>query len=248
MTSNQNATVTAIIPVLGDTEQLARLLKIMAGMTDPPEETIVVDGADNPECRNLCEHYALNYVATRPGRGHQLNVGAKMAGGQVLWFVHADATPAGNSTRMIREFIAQGGIGGYFRFHFAGPTSFMKEMLAKLINFRARYGTPYGDQGLFATRLAYINVGGFPDDPLFEEVPFVRRLRCIGRFSELPAMIGVSQRRWQRDGWVRRTLANRLMAFGYMFGMSPEALARRYRPLSPADKPSDRSPGNRIST
>jgi hypothetical protein len=64
---------------------------------------------------------------------------------------------------------------------------------------------------------------------LFEEVPLVRALRRAGRFARVGATIGVSPRRWERDGWVRRTLENRVLALGYLAGISPRRLARRYR-------------------
>jgi hypothetical protein len=79
------------------------------------------------------------------------------------------------------------------------------------------------------TRAAYEQAGGFADAPLFEEVPLVRALRRAGRFDSVDAAIGVSPRRWERDGWVRRTLENRLLALAYMAGISPHRLARRYR-------------------
>ena len=114
----------------------------------------------------------------------------------------------------------------YFRF--AGAPDWRKRALAALINARARVGVPYGDQGLFATRAAYEAAGGFADAPLFEEVPLVRGLRRQGRFVALGESIGVSPRRWERDGWLRRTLANRALALAYMAGAAPERLARRY--------------------
>jgi len=249
MTEHQNITITAVIPVLGETDALARLLKIMAGITDPPEEVIVVDASDSPRCRALCADYGHRYLSTRPGRGHQLNAGAGAATGHVLWFVHADGTPPGRSTTLIRRSIAAGGVGGYFRFHFAGPRGgLLRTLLERLINLRARYGTPYGDQGLFATRLAWTQAGGFPDQPLFEEVRLVRRLRCMGRFTQLPEAMGVSQRRWQRDGWLRRTVENRLLACAYLAGISPHTLARRYQPLHPAAQHPDPPSTDQVHT
>jgi hypothetical protein len=71
-------------------------------------------------------------------------------------------------------------------------------------------------------------MGGFADEPLFEEVPLVRAARERGHFAAVSAAIGVSPRRWERDGWLRRSLGNRLLAIGYMLGISPRRLARRY--------------------
>ena len=62
----------------------------------------------------------------------------------------------------------------------------------------------------------------------FEEVYLVKSLRRMGQFGPVDAAIGVSPRRWERDGWVRRTLNNRLMAMAYMAGVSPQRLARYY--------------------
>jgi hypothetical protein len=114
-----------------------------------------------------------------------------------------------------------------------------KRVLARLINWRTRYGVPYGDQGLFVARADYDAVGGFADTPLFEEVPLVRGLRRRGAFVPVAASIGVSPRRWERDGWLRRSVGNRLLALAYSLGVSPRRLARRYQPLGPTKTDAD---------
>ena len=94
---------------------------------------------------------------------------------------------------------------------------------------RAAVGTPYGDQGLFVRTEAYFAAGGFAAEPLFEEVNLTRNLRKTGRFKPLSATIDVATRRWDRDGWLRRTLRNRMLAIRYMLGASPAKLALLYR-------------------
>lgn len=227
--------ISIIIPVLGDEEALARLLPTLRGWGHPGVEIIVADGAGSPSCRALAERYAAVHLATRPGRGHQLHAGATAAAGGILWFLHADATPAPDSLPLIQAHIRRGAWGGHFRFRFDGPATPLKPLLAALINLRVRFGIPYGDQGLFATRDAYLATGGFPDWPLFEEVPVVRALRARGGFAALDGTIGVSPRRWERDGWLRRSLWNRLLAAGFSLGIPPDRLARRYRRLDHQD-------------
>ncbi len=73
------------------------------------------------------------------------------------------------------------------------------------------------------------------DAPLFEEVSLVRELRSAGRFDAVDATLGVSPRRWERDGWLRRTLNNRILALGYALGVPAEQLARRYHATRGAD-------------
>lgn len=222
-------TVSIVVPVLHDTDALARLLPALAAQDPPPAEVVVADGADDPACRALCARFGASHVAAPAGRGAQLAAGARGATGAVLWFLHADAGIEPGAIRAILDAVAAGATGGCFRFRFAGPPRPGRALLAALVNARARVGVPYGDQGLFATRAAYAAAGGFPADPLFEEVPLVRGLRRHGPFAMLALPVHVSTRRWERDGWLRRTLGNRALALAYMAGASPADLAKRYR-------------------
>lgn len=75
---------------------------------------------------------------------------------------------------------------------------------------------------------AYHQSGGFPEWPLFEEVPLVRKLRQQGRFIDLKEVILVDPRKWDREGWWRRTWNNRLLATAFALGIPPHRLAVRY--------------------
>lgn len=227
--------VSVIVPVIGDTEMLARLLDRLTSLPAPPDEIVIVDGGSSAGCRSLARRFRCVYVATRAGRGHQLHAGALRASGDVLWFLHADAEPPEDGITLIRSCYLAGSSGGFFTFRFSGTITWYKRLLARLINWRTQIGTPYGDQGLFVGRANYDAVGGFTDTPLFEEVPLIRALRRRGEFTRLGANIGVSPRRWERDGWLWRSAGNRLLALAYMAGVPPRRLARRYQPLGPTE-------------
>jgi hypothetical protein len=62
-----------------------------------------------------------------------------------------------------------------------------------------------------------------------EDVALVRALGRVTRVRLLDATVTVSARRWQRDGVVRRTLANWRLLARWLLGASPERLARAYR-------------------
>ncbi len=221
--------------MLGDHAPLGGLLETIRRMPSRPAEIIVADGGDDTAAEALCAEYRCMHVRTRPGRGHQLHAGATRASGDVIWFLHADASPGADALDQIRAHISAGAIGGYFHFRFSGPQALHKRLLAALINLRCRFGVPYGDQGLFVSRAAYRRTSGFVDAPLFEEVSLVRELRSAGRFDAVDATLGVSPRRWERDGWLRRTLNNRILALGYALGVPAEQLARRYHATRDAD-------------
>jgi len=217
--------VAVIIPVRGDAGPLAGLL---ARLGDEPDEVVVVSAGDDDAVRGVCADAGARCLASRPGRGPQQHAGALATDAGWLWFLHADALPEPGAAERIRAAGRAGAVGGHFRFRFRGSGTPGRRLLAALINLRARLGTPYGDQGLFFRRDIYLECGGFPDEPLFEEVPLVRRARRRGAFAPLPLSLGVSPRRWERDGWLRRTLGNRLLALGYALGISPRRLARIY--------------------
>jgi hypothetical protein len=97
---------------------------------------------------------------------------------------------------------------------------------------RVRFGgMVYGDQAIFVRRDVYFECGGFAPQPLFEEARLVTRLRARGTFRVSPRAIGVATRRWERDGWWRRTFHNRWLALRFMLGGRPDALAASYRRL-----------------
>ena len=222
-----------IIPCYRDEGKLANLLdqlrKLPNGLSQDSLEIIVADGADARQCREICAQHGARWVPGEPCRGSQLLAGAALAQGDALWFLHADVRlPPDPVTAMERAF-EQGAVGGYFRFRFDAPRAWPALLLEPAIALRCRIGVPYGDQGLFMTRRAYVEAGGHSPWPLFEEVALVRGLRRLGRFLPLREPLFIDPRRWHRDGWWRRTWVNRSLALAFARGAEPGGLAARYR-------------------
>ncbi|MEM7610283.1 MAG: TIGR04283 family arsenosugar biosynthesis glycosyltransferase [Pseudomonadota bacterium] len=223
--------VSIIVPVHNDHAALARLLRLLKtdGGIDAPHEVIVVDASDAQQTAALCQTMGARYLSSAQGRGVQLNAGAAAANNPIVWFLHADAMPPADGLAHVSRAIGAGAVGGWFRFRFAGASSKGQQNLAALINLRAERGVAYGDQGLFFTQRFFSQAGGFEALPLFEEVSLVKRAKATGQFAACDATIGVDPRRWQRSGWVRRTIYNRLLAFGFRLGIGADTLARWYR-------------------
>lgn len=218
-----------IIPCYHDEAKVANLLNQLQNVPHRPLEVVVVDGANDQACRKVCNQYGARWLADEPCRGRQLLSGAALAQGDVLWFLHADARLPPDPIMAMKFAIEQGAIGGYFRFRFDTPRAWPALLLEPAIAFRCRFGVPYGDQGLFMTRRAYVEAGGHSPWPLFEEVYLVRGLRRLGRFLALREPLFVDPRRWHRDGWWRRTWINRNLALAFARGVTPDKLAARYR-------------------
>jgi rSAM/selenodomain-associated transferase 2 len=218
-----------IIPCYHDELKLAQLLDQLWSLPRAPKEIIVVDGAASQACMDICQRKYAVWIASEPCRGKQLLAGARSAHGDVFWFLHADARLCSNPITAMELALHKGAIGGYFRFVFDAPRTLSGLVIEIAIAIRCKFGVPYGDQGLFMSRQAYLNVGGHAPWPLFEEVPLVKGLRKSGRFVALNEPIWVDARRWHRDGWWKRTWQNRSLALAFMRGESPQVLANRYR-------------------
>ncbi len=231
--------IALVVPVHDDTAALERLLERVASFDRAPAEIVVAASASDASLERLCEaHGARLLTVAAANRGAQLDAGARAARAAALWFVHAQAEPPREALAAIASLLAAGAESGCFELRFQGERRWHKTVLERLVALRIRAGgVPYGDQALFATRAAYEACGGFAHEPLFEEVRLVRRLRNRGTFRIVPSAVGVSTRRYQRDGWLRRALHNRWLAIRHLLGTPAAELARGYRPRPAAEEP-----------
>jgi hypothetical protein len=119
-------------------------------------------------------------------------------------------------------------IGGWFRFEL-DDTAWQARVIERLVALRvALLALPYGDQGIFVRREAFVRLGGFREIAIMEDVEFVRRLIRSG--PTLPSDQGLvtSARRWRRNGWFRRSAWNTCLVSLYLLGLPPQRLARWY--------------------
>jgi uncharacterized protein len=222
--------VTIVIPVLDDTPALTSLLPTLP--IDPSVQVVVVDGGDghDPARDALRErHPAVEWMRSPRGRGVQMNAGAKRARGRWIVFLHADTHLGAGWLGLLRRLDDRPSIvGGSFRFAL-DSTARWARWIERGVRLRVRwFDLPYGDQALFARRDVFGALGGYRDLPLMEDVDFIRRLRGRGplEHADVPAL--TSARRWERDGWVRRTVENAALILLFLAGSPPAWLARRY--------------------
>jgi hypothetical protein len=86
-----------------------------------------------------------------------------------------------------------------------------------------------GDHGIFCRRRTFVEIRGFPDVPLMEDVEFFRRLRRCGRVLHSNKRIAASPRRYEAVGALQLTVAYGVIASLYMFGVPLPVLARIYQ-------------------
>lgn len=221
--------VSVVVPVRDDAAALEGLL---GGVPSSPGVEIIVSATEADEVPLAHLRSArpdVTWLWGLPGRGPQLNRGAAVATGRWLWFVHADSQPPDGWRDEFARLDADGGIeGGSFAFALVSAAP-QARVLEWIVRWRVRLlGLSYGDQGLFVRRDVFEAMGGFAPLPLMEDVEFVRRLRRRGRVVHLARALRTSARRWEREGWWRRSARNVTTLALYALGMSPERLAARY--------------------
>ena len=106
----------------------------------------------------------------------------------------------------------------------------MLGVIAWCMNLRSRLtGIATGDQALFMTRVAFDKAGGYPDQPLMEDIDMCKRLKRQSAPACLTAQVTTSGRRWEQRGVWRTIWLMWRLRLAYFFGATPEYLAARYR-------------------
>jgi rSAM/selenodomain-associated transferase 2 len=224
--------VSVIIPALDEEAQVAAAVRSVRDHA----EVIVVDGGSADRTCEVAAAAGARVLRSPRGRGSQMDAGAREARGEWIVLLHADTWLDAGWADALRALPADV-VGGAFRFAVDSPRPAYR-VLERGVATRCRlFHLPYGDQGIFARRRTYEEVGGIPHLPLMEDVAFVRRLRRAGRLAFPAVRALTSPRRWERQGVAVTTLKNLSLVAWYALGASPERLARVYegrpRPESP---------------
>jgi rSAM/selenodomain-associated transferase 2 len=215
--------VSFIIPVFRDAEVLSRTL---AAMDFDGAEVIVAAAEGDASLAVLrASQIDVIWVTAPRGRARQMNAGAAVARGDWLLFLHADTCLRPGWRAAVDRADADAAINlGCFRFVLDSPSPAAR-LIEIGVGIRVRlFGLPYGDQGLFVRREAFAAQRGYSDLPIMEDVDLVRRLRETGRLHAASEQAVTSARRWEEDGWLRRTARHLRLIVRYFAGVHPERL------------------------
>lgn len=221
-----------VMPVLNEGADLLRRLQALQALRRRGAELVVVDGGSTDGTWAVATRWADHVLLAPRGRASQMNAGAALPGphapSDLLLFLHADTRLPPDAEQGMAKAIGDGRVWGRFDVRIDGLHPLLP-MVAHLINWRSRItGIATGDQGMFMTRAAFDQVGGFAAQPLMEDIALSTRLRRIGWPACLPQRVVTSGRRWDRHGlWRTIWLMWRLRA-AYALGAPAQTLALRY--------------------
>ena len=198
--------ISIIVPVLNEAAIILGFLQHLR-TTAADAEIIVVDGGSNDGTVELCRGLADHIVESARGRARQMNTGAQVAHGKILWFLHADSRIATNSLKAIEDVLADSRIaGGCFRLQIV-PARWIYRVRDATGDLCVNlFRIALGDRGLFCRRENFLALGGYPNQPLLEDADFYRKLRAVGRVRQIPITIHTSARRYEALGPVRTSL------------------------------------------
>ena len=233
--------VSIIVPVLNEAPVIRPFLEHLHERA-AGAEIIVVDGASTDGTDQVAAGLCDRFVATgEPGRATQMNAGARVASGDIFWFLHADAEVPWKCLDEIGRIMRDPTVGGgFFRIRLPPPVVYrLTDSFAHYAGLLLRMRC--GDHGIFCRRATFIDAGGFPNVPLMEDVEFFRRIRRVGRVVNSKKRIAASSRRYEAVGPLRLTFAYGSIAALYLFGVSLSSLARIYQHTCCAAEPGNRS-------
>ncbi|MEB3339742.1 TIGR04283 family arsenosugar biosynthesis glycosyltransferase [Okeania sp.] len=222
------SSISIIIPVLNEVSTISQT--ISTAQTGKNVEIIVVDGGSNDGTPELVKSLDVKLISSLSGRSIQMNLGANLATGNILLFLHGDTFLPLNFDELLREIIAKPNIiAGAFELGIRSRKRSLK-IVEKMVNSRSHFcQMPYGDQGIFLSAKVFAEVGGFPEIPIMEDFELIRNLKKKGRIEIVSKAVLTSDRRWQKLGILKTTLINQIVIIGYLLGVSPKRLAKLYR-------------------
>ncbi|HEX4842981.1 MAG TPA: TIGR04283 family arsenosugar biosynthesis glycosyltransferase [Limnobacter sp.] len=224
------------VPSLLDTAFKSRMLALHARLR-PCDELILVDGGSSdaswPVLQTLAKYPRILTIQSAKGRALQMNAGAARASGEILLFLHADTvlgeqawfSMLGKIDRPAEELLW-----GRFDVRIEGQSKWLP-VVAWFMNHRSRLSKICtGDQALFVNRRLFESLGGYPLQPLMEDVELCKRLKRVasGQFLAIQTPVLTSGRRWDLHGaWATIVL---MWRFRYLYwrGVPAAALARQY--------------------
>ncbi|OYV80099.1 MAG: glycosyl transferase [Ferrovum sp. 34-44-207] len=223
-------TISIIVPVLNEAPALPLLLERLLPLLRHGCEVIIADGGSDDGSADIAQCAGFKVVHAPRGRARQMNAGATHATGNALLFLHAD-TQLPDGAGMLIERALSGGNRSWGRFDvcIAGRPAMLR-IVGRMMNLRSRLtGIATGDQAMFVTRAAFDAVGGFPDQPLMEDIELSKRLRAISHPACLDRCVTTSGRRWETRGVWRTILLMWRLRWQYWCGVPASQLAQTYR-------------------
>jgi rSAM/selenodomain-associated transferase 2 len=216
--------ISIIIPVLNEEDYIRKVLVTIRENTTSKsiKEVLVIDGGSTDNTVKEALDLGVQVIPAAKGRAKQMNKGAQMATGNLLYFLHVDTLPPKGFDSHILNTFSKGFEAGCFKLRFDSQNKFLRFFAwCTRINHLICRG---GDQSLYISKNLFQKVGGFNEAyTIYEDNEFIQRISRLTRFAIMPSTVETSVRRYDQRG---------IFILQYHFGMIH---AKHYLGAGPAD-------------
>jgi rSAM/selenodomain-associated transferase 2 len=229
--------ISIIIPTYNEADQIAGTIGKLINITANKDvEIIVSDGGSTDQTMQLAKDSgAIVSLSQRKGRAAQMNAGAAISKGDMLYFLHADTLPPESFLADIIKAVEQGYDAGCFMLSFNYSHWFLKANC-----WFTRFditAVRFGDQSLFVTKVAFEHTDGFCElNIVLEDQELIKRLRKIVRFKVVKNAVTTSARKYLENGIYKTQGIFFFIYFLYRIGFSQQKLVSTYKKLIRQDK------------
>lgn len=227
---NQNKLkISILIPVLNEENCIGNLLSHINdnSVSSSIQEIICIDGGSMDKTVAIATAHKAEVIQSKKGRAIQMNMGARHANGDLLYFLHADTIPPKGFDQMILESVTQGYESGCFRMRFDTNNPILRffAWLSRINHSLCRGG----DQSLFIKKELFEKNKGFNEGYLiYEDTEFIRRLYQHTKFKVLPDYVITSARKYREKGWFKVQYHFGMIHLKNYLGAGPDELYQYY--------------------
>ena len=238
------ATVSIIIPVLNEANNLPLLFDNINRLNPKPQQVILVDGGSNDDSIDIIQSFINKLIPdndrkidwqmteSKAGRALQMNTGAALATSDVLLFLHADTQLPLHAIDSVSEAMKRAEW-GRFDVQIASRQLTLR-LVSQMINWRSRLsGIATGDQAIFISQSLFEQIGSYPNQALMEDIELCKQLKGkqlkgIAKPACLKSKVITSARRWQQHGTWRTIVLMWHLRLDYWRGVSADNIKARY--------------------
>lgn len=227
---NKNPQISVIIPVLNEEEYIKKVLAAIEcnATSDNIKEVLVVDGGSTDNTVKEAQSSGATVTSSERGRATQMNLGATLATGELLYFLHVDTLPPKGFDSDIINAYLNGNEAGCFRLQFDSKHPVLRFFAwCTRINHKICRG---GDQSLFISKKLFHKADGFNTSyTIYEDNEFIGRIYKLADFIIIPKTVKTSARRYAKKGVFTLQYHFGMVHLKHYLGAGPASLYDYYK-------------------
>lgn len=220
--------VSVIVPVYNE---ISTINDCMNRLQNVNAEVLYVDGGSTDGTQDYIRLHGGTLIESEKGRANQMNLGAKLARSNKLFFLHADSIPPKNFEEEIQKTLNKTNW-GCFGIKFDTHEPLMK--ICQIISNNRIHDRKvvFGDQGIFIKRSLFEEIGGFPNLPIMEDYQFSLTLKEKGeKIGVAKGLITTSARRYEKGKKLSVMWKMNRLRKQYRDGVDINEIAAQYKDI-----------------